>query len=154
MKAINYSIIIASLPLSIGCSKENENEIETELMSYIQTFQSEAATHGVVIQLNEIDLDGYIENIEQRGTLGQCKSYSDGSKEIVLDEPYWNRANDLEREYLVFHELGHCILEKDHNDSKDADGHCISIMQSGAGQCDGIYTIETREQLLKELFTN
>ena len=137
-----------------SCQQETDNEIEVELQLYFDTFVEEAAVQGVEISLDEVDISGYVENIEQRGTLGQCKSYSNGSKEIVIDEPYWNRATDTEREYLVFHELGHCILGREHLDSKNSSGICTSIMQSGDGSCKGIYNGTNREELLEELFGN
>jgi len=155
MKSIFYSGLATLLVLHISsCHKETDNEIEAELQLYFDAFVEEAAVQGVEISLDEIDIGGYVENIEERGTLGQCKSYSNGSKEIVIDQPYWNQASDVEREYLVFHELGHCILGREHLDSKDAGGVCTSIMQSGDGTCKGIYDLTNREELLEELFEN
>ncbi len=137
-----------------SCQQDIDNEIEAELQLYFDAFVEEAAIQGVEISLDEIDIGGYIENIEERGTLGQCKSYSNGAKQIVIDQPYWSRASDVEREYLVFHELGHCILGREHLDSKNASGICTSIMQSGDGTCRGIYNLTNREELLEELFDN
>jgi hypothetical protein len=36
--------------------------------------------------------------------------------QISVSESYWLTASDLEREELVFHELGHCILGRGHED--------------------------------------
>lgn len=153
MKAKLYILTIGLLVgLSSSCTKEHSQEIEAELLVYFDAFVEEATTHGVEITLEDLDIGGYVENIEQRGTLGQCKSYSNGSKAIVVDISYWERANDLEREYLVFHELGHCILNREHEDSRDEGGICTSIMQSGTHECRGAYTLENRNALLRELF--
>lgn len=136
----------------ISCSKQFDNDIESELQEHFDTFVLEASLQGVDISLDLIDIDAYIENIEDRGTLGQCKSYSNGSKKVVIDQQFWNRATDLEKEYIIFHELGHCILDRDHDDSKDSDGTCLSIMQSGDNTCSGNYTSQNRNSLLNELF--
>lgn len=138
----------------VGCQKDVSTEIEGDLQAYFDDFVDEANAHGVHITLDNIDIGGYIENIETQGTLGQCKSYSNGSKEIVIDQPYWNQASDMEREYIVFHELGHCLLGREHLDIKDTNGQCTSIMQSGNGKCKGIYNLSNREKLLDELFEN
>ncbi len=135
-----------------SCSDQFENEIEAELLVHFDNFIAEASANGVEISLDQIDLGGYIENIETRGTLGQCKSYSDGSKIVTIDQGYWNRSSDIEREYVVFHELGHCVLGRDHSDEKDENGHCLSIMQSGNSGCSGIYNAQNRNSLLNELF--
>ena len=104
----------------VSCSQEFDNDIEEELQVHFDNFIQEASLQGLEISLDEIDLDAYIQNIEERGTVGQCKSYSNGSKQVVIDQFFWNRASHLEREYVVFHELGHCILDRDHDDAKDA----------------------------------
>ena len=153
MKSI-YSILlicISVLTMS-NCTKQSDNEIESELQLHFDTFVNEAESHDMDISLDYIDIGAYLANIEQRGTLGQCKSYSDGSKKVIIDQPFWDNASDLEREYVVFHELGHCILGRDHNDTKDSNGKCVSIMQSGDGGCDGIYNLQNRNSLLNELF--
>jgi len=135
-----------------GCSNEFDNEIEAELQAHFDNFVVEASAHGMEISLIHLDIGGYLENIEQRGTLGQCKTYSNGSKTVIIDQPYWNQVNELQREYLVFHELGHCILNRDHKDVKDENGNCLSIMQSGESECKGIYDLQNRQSLLDELF--
>jgi beta-lactamase regulating signal transducer with metallopeptidase domain len=134
------------------CTNQTENEIEAELQAHFNNFAAEASAHGMNISFDDIDINGYIQNIEERGTLGQCKSYSNGSKAIVIDQLYWNRVNDREREYLVFHELGHCVLGREHKDTRDENGICTSIMQSGDGGCEGLYNSENRDKLLEELF--
>ncbi len=152
IKKINITLIAICLILG-SCSKENETKIiEAELQIYIDLFVSEASDRAIEIDMSEINLGAYIENIEQNGTLGQCISYSDGSKEIVIDERSWERLDDLEKEYVVFHELGHCVLDRSHDNTQDNNGTCQSIMQSGEGQCQSRYNLNNRSQLLEELF--
>jgi Zn-dependent peptidase ImmA (M78 family) len=136
-----------------NCTEQSDNEIDAELMIHFDTFVNEAAVRDLKISLDQIDLDAYVTNIETRGTLGQCKSYSDGSKQIIIDQPFWESASDIEREYVVFHELGHCLLNRSHDDSKDSNGNCQSIMQSGDGECNGLYNLQNRNSLLEELFS-
>ncbi len=146
-------VLVTNLCL-MGCNKDNTQVIEGELQAHFSNFENEAAAHGIDLDISTLDISGYIQNIETIGTLGQCKSYSDGSQQVIVDEQYWNRISDEEREYLVFHELGHCILKREHNDNKDENGNCISIMQSGTNGCKSEYSNENRTQLLNELFIN
>ncbi len=153
MKTIkNITFLLIAGLIMISCNEDQNNEIESELLIYFNSFESEAETRNVSIDIDNLDIDGYIEHIESRGILGQCKSYSDGSHEVVFDEDYWNRISDIEKEYLVFHELGHCILDRAHDDTKDANGNCNSIMQSGANSCKSLYNTENRAELIDELF--
>jgi hypothetical protein len=155
MKKLKYVVMAIVMHLFfISCHKGKSQEIESALLIHFTNFEAEAVAHGLDIDIFSLDINGYIQNIETRGTLGQCKSYSDGSQQIVVDEQYWNRISNSEREYLVFHELGHCILEREHNDERDENGNCISIMQSGNNGCKSVYNDNYKAQLLNELFSN
>lgn len=40
------------------------------------------------------------------------------NNEVILSEEYWNRVTIADRESTVFHELGHCIFNKNHHDTE------------------------------------
>lgn len=48
---------------------------------------------------------------------GVCFSYGDGTTEVIIRESWWNSASQPMRESLLFHELGHCALGRDHDNS-------------------------------------
>ena len=138
-----------------SCSKEAEPKIiEAELQIYFDSFVSEASAHGIEIDLTLLDIGAYVQNIEFTGTIGQCISYSDGSNDVIVDARNWDQIDEEEKEYVVFHELGHCILKRSHNDTQDGNGVCQSIMQSGEGLCQSRYNLNNRTTMLQELFTN
>lgn len=63
------------------------------------------------------------------GTVGVCTTYDDDTiRDIVIDTKYWNNVTDLQREELMFHELGHCVLNREHRNDALADGCPASIM--------------------------
>jgi len=66
---------------------------------------------------------------------------------------FWETASFAEKEYVVFHELGHCALNRRHLDTKNADGTCLSMMQSGNGSCKMNYNAQNRSKYLDELFS-
>lgn len=41
------------------------------------------------------------------GVVGICYFLKN---KVEISREYWNRASDLQKELLVFHELGHCVL--------------------------------------------
>ena len=84
-------------------------------------------------------------------THGECNVYDDGSREILINEIEWWSLTELEQEQLILHELGHCLLERDHNDKLDRYGHPISIMNSDAFIPDYVYN-QKRSFYMKELF--
>jgi hypothetical protein len=48
------------------------------------------------------------------GTAGFCKVGADGPY-VQLNASYWSRAHAAERWVLVWHELGHCALGREHS---------------------------------------
>lgn len=46
---------------------------------------------------------------------GICIKYSDGTREIIIKKSWWDQQNQYYRESLIFHELGHCRLDRDHD---------------------------------------
>jgi len=153
--------ILAILSLLLACREEAIEElnavdhyVDDRLFEYFDNFKAEAAKRNIKVDYEAMNVEGVISNIPERGIAGQCQTYENGNKAIVIDKSYWNRVSDLKREFLVFHELGHCVLDRDHLDDTNTDGSCFSIMNSGGAACSLNYTMLTREALLEELFTN
>ena len=72
---------------------------------------------------------------------------------VIIDANFWTAASDNSKEMIIFHELGHCFLERGHNDDKKSDGTCASIMRSGRGGCIDFYTKSNKAEYLDELYT-
>lgn len=52
-------------------------------------------------------------------------------RDIEIDEAWWWNASYLDRELVIFHELGHCVLDQmDHRDFKLSNGCSGSIMNT------------------------
>ncbi len=140
--------------LFILCSCRNENSdnhIPNALSIHIENFQLEAEIRGFSYQIHE-DVTFEFGNLEQEGAAGQCQYHSNQTNLIIIDENFWQRASNNLREMVVFHELGHCVLGRGHDESKDNEGYCLSIMRSGLGDCRDQYNLSTREEYLDELF--
>lgn len=137
-----------------SCGDDNSVPVDEELVEYYERFRVEAAERNVIFDNEQAQVEGYIQNIFDQSILGACRrnADSDNPPVIIVDEPYWKNATDLEREYLVFHELGHCFLQRGHTEAEDDIGVCLSIMASGVGGCTNNYNNTTREEYLDELF--
>ena len=64
---------------------------------------------------------------------------------IEVDKKVWERVSNTLREMLVFHELGHCALSRQHSDNKE------SLMQAPLMNPD--YYKDHRAEVLEELFS-
>ena len=93
-------------------------------------------------------------------TIGRCTTYTNSTlkakrvyKEIYIKKSFWDNASTNQRETLMLHELGHCVLNKNHNNSvMDYEGRSVpsSIMNSyniGAG----LYYYNNKQHYYDEL---
>ncbi|MEM7509333.1 MAG: hypothetical protein AAF388_00290 [Bacteroidota bacterium] len=139
----------------MSCEKEEEpmNTVDSELVSYFNSFQEEAALRGVIVDYEENPVEGNFSDFEGN-IAGQCAYYSEGPPVVSIDNEYWSRSDTYEREFVVFHELGHCFLGRPHLNTTNTNGTCVSMMNSGESGCVNAYGRLTRAQYLDELFGN
>lgn len=96
--------------------------------SYFQMFESESIAHG---------RDTYGDNSMEivMGTLpstvevGVCEVDAFGRK-ITIDQASWLNLDEGSRQNLIFHELGHCILNLNHDNSLMSSGLPDSLMNA------------------------
>jgi hypothetical protein len=123
--------------------------VDLELVPHFNQFKKEAQARGFNIDFIATGVSA---------TIGQAHDHKVGlcypnSKHIVIDANFWNTASHYSRELIVFHELGHCLLGRNHRDDADANHRCNSIMRSGDTSCFDNYTETTRAHYIDELFT-
>ena len=148
-------LLMASMLVMGSCAKDEGPEflVDEPLQQYFDRFAAEAALRNVVIDYEALKISGDIRIIATPNVIGQCIHTDKEPNTVIVDKFYWESADDLEREFLVFHVLGHCAINRPHLDDSDAHGDCVSIMTSGTGLCHINYTTATRTDLLDELFT-
>lgn len=117
--------------LVIGCAQAPELkprlEIEPRLQEYIELFEIESINHKHPIQITNLVARFGSTTYLGEDVIGYCQlSYP---PLVVIDLEFWEGAELMERENLMFHELGHCVLNKDHNDEL-TNGFPSSIMNS------------------------
>lgn len=144
--------------LMLSCKKEAVF-IDPELAVYIDRFLEEAAKRELEVDVD--NLQAFILPEVTEGETRLCgKGYSpifgDNIRRIDISQFCWEFATDIEKEILVFHELGHALLDREHQSSKMQNGRNRSIMFSGA-TCN-VYTSYTdchtqmRQFYINELF--
>ena len=100
---MKYSIIF--ILLTMACGTPFSYKTDAEFTQYVQRFQNET---GITVTTPIIFDDGKDEYA------GLCEVYDDGYKLIRIDSKYWELAKDLGKEEVIYHELGHCELKRDH----------------------------------------
>lgn len=119
MKNIKFPLFcLLSFLLLFGCKKDAiEYTVDSDFEEYVQRFIDEGAARGVEIDFSDTGLlIEYSDRIVD-GASGYCYL---GNHHIVIDKSEWTALTDTQKEYLIFHELGHCELNRRHkNDQFD-----------------------------------
>ena len=84
--------------------------------------------------------------------LGVCQTDPSGatSPTIFVSQAYWDELDSDAQEELLFHELGHCVLNRTHNNALTS-GLPVSMM-NGVFLGSGLY-VPNKAQYMRELFT-
>lgn len=149
---MKYLILIIVAVNLMSCTKEYNYEVDEELIPFFRIFEEEALLRGQTYDLDLMGIGGMIEFIRDNNTAGQCQTSDEGNKRVFIDRSFWEQFDYDTKEFLVFHELGHCVLGRTHDDSTFGNNICVSIMQSGTSGCRNNYKSSTRSDYLDELF--
>lgn len=101
--------------LSESAGKSRNGQILKDFIRYVDGFYEQAKIRNVSVNKKNSDAlsIGYSFNLTDYNTLGECNV---PATKIGISESYWLSASDAEKEVLVFHELGHCLLGRRHED--------------------------------------
>jgi hypothetical protein len=119
-------ILLHMLILLIGCQGNEMAEylgitdpysvdayIDPEFIPFVSIFIHEAEVRDVSVRDKigdiRITFDLYLEG----SNAGVCYKVGD-TREIVISREHWDVFSASQREFVISHELGHCILGRDH----------------------------------------
>ena len=96
-----------------SCSPINTNRyVDSEFRRYVDRFNEYAQDYGVKVDTSNVGIM-FMNKTDNKSVVGSC--YKLGYIRIItIDEVFWRYASPLERELVLFHELGHCVLNRDH----------------------------------------
>lgn len=127
---------------------------DSAFATYVATFEQQGAqkTGNPDFRIGDIPINfGDTENPHFQGV---CFEYSDGTKEIIIQKNWWDNVDQSYRESLLFHELGHCRLGREHDNTlvPSNDGDKKLSMMSAVIVNSNEYSAN-RDAYLTELFT-
>lgn len=119
----------------MGCSQAFQNDprdihgINPVFIPYVQQFEA-ILGHSI----GDIPIQFAAES---GNTIGVCNWWYGGYRQIKIDPDYWNASpsnggpiDDDEKLSLIFHELGHCVLNRGHLDTSFIDSNGYQVMNS------------------------
>lgn len=130
------------LLLFYGCSVfQTHPETNPVFVPYIIEFEKKS---GVKYK-GKMDFN---KSLKPFGRVGVCNTLT---KRVDISYAYWNRITKIQRKALIFHELGHCALNRGHYNRTRTQSDCpISIMHSNT--LDDFCLTYYWKQYEKELF--
>jgi hypothetical protein len=111
MRLLFLSLFLVSCasPLS-----QQPSDQDPELVLYLNQFEDMTGLGftGRTIFSTRAFLQGYGADV-----IALCVKYTSGEQEIYLDEEFWEQGAETWKQEVLFHELGHCVLNRDHDDT-------------------------------------
>ncbi len=115
--------ILISLML-VGCERPGHIpivNIAPEAQPFVNRFVQTAHAEGIQLEITDLQIN-FVNDIpsDRPGTttLGECfMGGPDSTPHIRLNRSSWVDMDELLHEALVYHELGHCILRREHDES-------------------------------------
>lgn len=125
-------VFIITLVFS-SCKDTDEYRVDSEFSSYLQQFVDSAAVRGRFFDFRR---DGLIIEFSKLKKNNSGLTHFENPIRIEIDRSYWEAitstaGGELMKENLIFHELGHGLLNRDHLNLIFENGDWKSIMCGG-----------------------
>lgn len=148
-----HSIATILCALAAGCSTYRDEdlityEVPAEVQPYVNSFMDEyEARGGDAMHLTPNLIVRWSDTMPDTGVIGYCQLSKVDMylPEVVLLRSYWLTSSEVTREILIYHELGHCLLNYDHIETDIYDVMFPSIINQ-------YYYIENRHAILDKFF--
>ncbi|WP_338870244.1 hypothetical protein WBJ53_22240 [Spirosoma sp. SC4-14] len=137
--------------------------VATDIEPYVQSFRDELKKRNLAIEVDNI-IVAFDTGQSHDDVCGSCLLQSGQTPRITINSNdfCWAKASINERECLIFHELGHCLLGRGHQTKRFPNQAYVSLMNPddraiyapcqypiGNDICDKRYR---RDYYLNELF--
>jgi hypothetical protein len=125
-------LIVVALLLT-GCAKVKDprtiHGIAPEIQPYVNLYLQAKCTYKHYCHMY-YDIPIQFADFTNSANIGLCTWWDSGYRQITIDKTYWDNPYITEeiKISLIFHELGHCDLNRQHNSALRSDGQPVSLM--------------------------
>jgi len=128
--------LLLSSVLLTGCSKDVEPiviyDVPTEYQPFVDTFIYEASIRGRTIKIDNLIIkDDYTMEGPHCAGCNSTEIRRKSQKIISMNSNIRCWLTVEQQEVLFFHELGHCVLGRDHDNGRLPNGDFKSLMNEG-----------------------
>jgi hypothetical protein len=117
-----FSMIVLSCLSLDSCkgNKKNEDEefyVNEEITSYVKAFKTDAKKRNIFLASDvTIEFSKGRDSIMSNGVRAVGVCYYN-SRKVLIEDYQWNFYNSTARKFLIYHELGHCLIRRKHENS-------------------------------------
>ena len=126
LKNLLFVVII----LLFGCQKDNDfvYDVPQQFEPYVKRFIEEAAARGHPISINNLIIKYELSSSTIFCATSNVITSGNDVQKIISIKSLTCWQNDVQLETIIFHELGHCILGREHDMTLMPKGDPKSIM--------------------------
>lgn len=129
----NILIILTFITSACGAINPNVTanthsglSIESKYVPYFKAFANRAASVGSNVKVNNLTIRS-VSSISDPGVVALCQQEPGQSPLIIVSQEWWPQFDVTMREDMIFHEMGHCVLNRGHR-SDENNKLSLSIM--------------------------
>lgn len=143
-----------TLAVIIGCSsfiriKPKHKGIDSEFSRYVNSFIHRS--RGKVANVENLTMGfDILPTVEDGQIVGTCSYVIPNLAEIDIHYPFWINSPSVKREFLIYHEMIHCMCHSLHRNKMKKDGCPESIMHEKTMPV--ICSIRHYRHYVKEMF--
>lgn len=108
------------LTLLTSCGKPKTEIDDPRTISGVDTSLAYYVDMYIQAKENSLNYDipvGFGDMTTKGLTVGECVKWTGTSyRQIVIKKDYWDEASESEKINLIFHEFGHCDLDRNHDE--------------------------------------
>lgn len=108
------SVVLFSASSCAPKEKQHESflQIDSAFQDYVNTFEQVAAQEGTPLTISDLVISfGTTPSLNETGV---CEWTENETPKIIVNQRIWNTLNDYDKQEVLFHELGHCVLRRIH----------------------------------------
>lgn len=144
------NVSCATTPIDPGTSYVPITEVDSALAPLVDSFIYEANLRGHHVDMSRVTVTfGNIRKNRCDNTIGYCMTNPRFGAIVKINTSTWPELNPYEQEMLVYHEMAHCLIGRDHCSKKLKDKP-LSLMYPLI--LDTSIYKDNREEYVDELF--
>lgn len=120
-----YLVMLFSLML-LGCGMKDKNEfrVDPALLPYYEVFVQSSSIRGNNQSTNDLIMEfgptegrviAYCQKQIRYNDSFLQKTEKVDTPQVVVNPNWWKNASEPSRREVIYHELGHCLMNKDHD---------------------------------------